>query len=84
MTILIHIQRIYCIKAEKLFRMKRLLMIPHKKGITFYKLRLSLSRVLHGTMYIPKLSIPFSYFANPSQKEDQFARPYSQGMSFGG
>lgn len=55
-------------------------MIPHKKDITFYKLRLSLLRVLCGTMHIPKLSIPFSYLANLSQKEDQFAWPCSQGI----
>lgn len=59
-------------------------MIPNKKDITFYKLRLSLLRILHSTTYIPKLSIPFSYLVNTGQKEDQFARPCSQGIRFGG
>lgn len=59
-------------------------MIPDKTNITFYKLRLSLLRVLCGTRYIAKRSIPFSYLANLGQKEDQFARPCSQGIRFGG
>lgn len=59
-------------------------MISNKKDITFYKLRLSLLRILCGTMYIPKLRMPFSYLANLSQKEDHFARSCSQGMKFGG
>lgn len=59
-------------------------MIPNKKDITFYKLRLSLLRILCGTMYILKLRMPFSYLENLSQKEDHFTRSCSQGIKFGG